>query len=199
MPNPPALPAALAALQQPALTTLSLPPSLAELERTLRPEEMASRTPTLSRALTPAERSILSQLVDDIAPLAEARPDAFRSLKQVAKLLAVFPAGDLSDAVIDARSEAYEIALEDVPAWAVEAAAKRWIKGDVSALIDKPNLSFPPSPPQLRALALDEWAKARAALWRYRRLMAGKVERVVALEDRRPLPEEMFQCLKRMT
>ncbi len=198
MSNPPALPAALAALQQPALTTLSLPPSLAELERTLRPEEMASRTPTLSRALTPGERSILAQLVDDIAPLAEAKPDAFRSLRQVAKLLMVFPTGDLSEAVVDARSEAYETALEDMPAWAVEAAAKRWIKGDVAALEDKPNLAFPPSPPQLRALALDEWAKARAALWRYRRLMAGKPERVVPLEDRRPLPKEMFQCLKGM-
>jgi len=197
--SPSALPAALAGLLQPRLTTLSLPPSLAELERTLRPEEAASRTPTLSRALTPDERSILSQLVDDVAPLAEAKPDAFKSLRQVAKLLAVFPAGNISEAVIDARSEAYEIALEDVPAWAVEAAAKRWIKGDVAILADRPNLAFPPSPPQLRALALDEWAKARAALWRYRRLMDGKTERVVPLEDRRPLPKEMFQCLKGMT
>lgn len=153
----------------------------------------------MSRALTPDERSILSQLVDDVAPLAEAKPDAFRSLKQVAKLLAVFPAGNFSEAVIDARSEAYEIALEDVPAWAVEAAAKRWIKGDVDALGDRPNLSFPPSPPQFRALALDEWAKARAALWRYRRLLDAKTERVVPLEDRRPLPKEMFPCLKSMT
>ncbi|WP_370674678.1 hypothetical protein [Pleomorphomonas sp. PLEO] len=198
MSNPSALPAALAGLLRPHLTTLSLPPSLAELERTLRPEEAASRTPTLSRALTPDERSILSQLVDDIAPLAEAKPDAFNSLRQVAKLLAVFPAGNLSDAVIDARSEAYEIALEDVPAWAVEAAAKRWIKGEVAILGDKPNLSFPPSPPQLRALALDEWAGARAALWRYRRLMDGKTERVVPLDKRRPLSKEMFQCLKGM-
>lgn len=198
MSNPSALPAALAALQQSALTTLSLPPSLAELERTLRPEEMASRTPTLSRALTPGERSILSQLIDDIAPLAEAKPDAFRSLRQVAKLLMMFPASDLSEAVVDARSEAYEIALEDLPAWAVEAAAKRWIKGDVAALDERPNLSFPPSPPQLRALALDEWAKARAALWRYRRLLGGKTERVVPLKDRRPLPQEWFQCLKGM-
>lgn len=105
----------------------------------------------------------------------------------------MFPAGNVSEAVIDARSEAYEIALEDVPAWAVEAAAKRWIKGDVATLGDRPNLSFPPSPPQLRALALDEWAKARAALWRYRRLMAGKVERVVPLEERRVPPKAALQ------
>lgn len=136
--------------------------------------------------------------MDEVAPRAEAKPDPVMALKQAAKLLAVFPAGNLSEAVIDARSEAYQIALEDVPTWAVEAAAKHWLKGEVYALNDKPNLSFPPSPPQLRALALDEWAKARAALWRYRRLMDGKTERVVPLEDRRPLPKEMFQCLKGM-
>ncbi|PIO96157.1 hypothetical protein [Pleomorphomonas carboxyditropha] len=191
MPISPALPA------QPQLRpkTLSLPPSLAELERTLRPEEAASRTPTLSRALTEDERSILSRLVDEVAPLAEAKPDSMIALQEAAKLLTVFPAGNISEAVLDARSKAYDIALEDVPAWAVEAAARRWIKGEVATLGDKPNLSFPPSPPQLRALALDEWAKARAVLWRYRRLMEGKTERVVPLEKRRPLPKEMLQAL----
>lgn len=136
--------------------------------------------------------------MNEIAPLAEAKPDGFTSLRQVAKLLTVFPAGNVSDAVLEARSDAYGIALEDVPAWAVSAAVKRWLKGDVAILDDKPNLSFPPSPPQLRALALDEWSKARAALWRYRRLMEGKTERVVPLEKRRPLPKEMFPCLKNM-
>ena len=80
-------------------------------------------------------------------------------------------------------------ALEDVPAWAVAAAGRRWIRGEVAVLDDKPNLSFPPSPPQLRALAVDEWSKARAALWRYRRLLAGKTERVVPLEERRAPPK----------
>jgi len=176
------------ALPQLRPKTLSLPPSLAELERTLRPEEAASRTPTLSRALTPDERSILSRLVDEVAPLAEAKPDSVTALQEAARLLTVFPAGNISDAVLDARSKAYETALEDVPAWAVAAAGRRWIRGEVAVLDDKPNLSFPPSPPQLRALAVDEWSKARAALWRYRRLLAGKTERVVPPEERRAPP-----------
>ncbi|MBS1166895.1 MAG: hypothetical protein H6R00_2920 [Proteobacteria bacterium] len=136
--------------------------------------------------------------MDEVAPLAEAKPDAVVALAQVAKLLTVFPAANIDAAVAKVRREAYETALEDVPAWTVAVAAKRWIKGEVSALNDKPNLSFPPLPPQLRALAVDEWSKARAALWRYRRLMDGKTERVVPLEDRRPLPKEWFQCLKGM-
>ena len=177
------------ALPQLRPKTLSLPPSLAELERTLRSEEAASRTPTLSRALTQDERSILSRLVDEVAPLAEAKPDSVTALQEAAKLLTVFPAGNISDAVLDARSKAYETALEDVPAWAVAAASRRWIRGEVAVLDDKPNLSFPPSPPQLRALAVDEWSKARAALWRYRRLLAGKTERVVPPDERRAPPK----------
>ena len=188
MPNNLTLPAR-PALPQLRPKTLSLPPSLAELERTLRSEEAASRTPTLSRALTPDERSILSLLVDEVAPLAEAKPDSVTALQEAARLLTVFPAGNISDAVLDARSKAYETALEDVPAWAVAAAGRRWIRGEVAVLDDKPNLSFPPSPPQLRALAVDEWSKARAALWRYRRLLAGKTERVVPPEERRAPPK----------
>ena len=184
---------ALPALHQPRRTIPSLPPSLVELERTLKPEEAASRTPTLSRALTQAERSILSQLVDEVTPFAEAKPDPATALREVARLLLAFPAGNISEAVAEARSEAYEIALEDVPTWAVRAAAKRWIKGDVAVLGDRVNLSFPPSPPQFRALAADEWAKARAALWRYRRLLEGRAARVVPSEKRRPLPKRMLQ------
>ena len=188
MPNNLTLPAR-PALPRLRPKTLSLPPSLAELERTLRSEEAASRTPTLSRALTQDERSISSRLVDEVAPLAEAKPDSVTALQEAAKLLTVFPAGNISDAVLDARSKAYETALEDVPAWAVAAAGRRWIRGEVAVLDDKPNLSFPPSPPQLRALAVDEWSKARAALWRYRRLLAGKTERLVPPDERRAPPK----------
>lgn len=173
---------------------ISLPPSLAELERTLRPEEAASRTPTLSRALTPDERSILSRLVDEVAPLAEAKPDPVIALREVARLLLAFSTANLSVAAAEARSEAYEIALEDVPAWTVKAAARRWIKGEVASLGDKVNLSFPPSPPQLRALALDEWAKARGALWRYRRLMEGKAVPLVSVARRKTLPKAALQA-----
>lgn len=127
--------------------------------------------------------------MDEVAPLAEAKPDSVTALQEAAKLLTVFPAGNISDAVLDARSKAYETALEDVPAWAVAAAGRRWIRGEVAVLDDKPNLSFPPSPPQLRALAVDEWSKARAALWRYRRLLAGKTERLVPPDERRAPPK----------
>ncbi|CAI9406569.1 hypothetical protein ANOBCDAF_01469 [Pleomorphomonas sp. T1.2MG-36] len=127
--------------------------------------------------------------------LAEAKPDSMMALQEAARLLAVFPAGNISEAVLDARSTAYETALEDVPAWAVAAAGKRWIRGEVAILEDRPNLSFPPSPPQLRALALDEWAKARGALWRYRRLLEGKTERVVPPEARRVPPKAMLPAM----
>ena len=159
------------------LTIPCLPPSLVELERTLRPEEVASQTPTLPRPLTVEECSTLSRSLAEVAPYADAKPDPVSSLRHVARLLLGFPAAALSEAAAEARGEAYEVAIEDVPAWAVQAGARRWIRGDVAPCGDRVNLAFPPSPPQLRALAMDEWAKTRGAAWRIRRLLAGRPER----------------------
>lgn len=97
-------------------------------------------------------------------------------MRAMVGLLLAFPASNVSEAAAKARSAAYEMALDDVPVWAVRAAVKSWLRGDVDLLGERVNLAFPPSPPQLRALAMDEWSKARGALWRYRRLINGKPE-----------------------
>lgn len=79
-------------------------------------------------------------------------------------LLASFPAKDASENAVQARVAGYRIALDDVPSWAVEAAAKRWIRGDGMT-----PARFAPTPPELRqaALAVAEAADGEAAaLWR---------------------------------
>lgn len=75
--------------------------------------------------------------------------------QQVAKTLAVlfasYPAGQANDVTTALKVKNYLDALEDRPAWAVEEAAKRWIRGDVEARRDA--LDFPPSAARLRELA----------------------------------------------
>ncbi len=59
----------------------------------------------------------------------------------------------------EAKYDLYEIALSDVPAWAVAAGAVRWAKGKCpESIMKNPNYEFPPGPATLRGLA--EWELA---------------------------------------
>lgn len=171
-------------------TTISLPPSL---ERLLEQAEISGQTVILRRSLTEAEQLTLSQIASDAERWGNGKADITRSLQQVAKIVSAYPASNLSDAVLEARSEAYMAALEDVPTWAVGAAGKRWARGEVGCLGDKINLSFPPSPPQLRLLALDEVAKVRAVAVRCRRLQSAKVRKEIDPEQRKRAIERLYE------
>lgn len=105
-------------------------------------------------------------------------------LASVAKLLLTFPTANMTEAMAAARKEGYHVALCDLPTWAIDAAGKRWMRGEVTVLGDKPNLSFPPSPPQLRLLALDEIASVRGASIRAKKLLNAKVRKEVTPEER---------------
>jgi hypothetical protein len=66
----------------------------------------------------------------------------------------------------------YEIAVGDLPTWTISNAARRWLRGDAP---EGANLAFPPSPPQIRKMALEELAKAKALLYRVERLLNASV------------------------
>jgi hypothetical protein len=78
-----------------------------------------------------------------------------------------------------ARIAGYRIALDDVPSWAVEAAAKRWIRGDGMA-----PARFAPTPPELRQAALSIAGSFSAEAAALRRLGAAgeRVEREIGEE-----------------
>lgn len=98
---------------------------------------------------TTGQRSILRQ--DAASILATMHPGPMREIMgAVARLLIAFPATDPGIAG-EARAEAYEVALEDLPAWAVAAACLDWLQGKRGT--GGENYAFAPSPPQLRRLA----------------------------------------------
>lgn len=69
-------------------------------------------------------RSLLLQTPDE-SPDAEAA-----TLVIITKLLLAKPSQGTSEKGAEAKGEAYMIALDDVPAWAVDAAVRRWYRGD---------------------------------------------------------------------
>jgi hypothetical protein len=82
-------------------------------------------------------------------------------------MLLGFPAaGSSSDAAADARGDIYDHAVEDIPPWAIDAAIKRWAKGNVPDLkMGAHNFNFAPGPAVLRAicnLELEDFKKQQA-------------------------------------
>ncbi|MGU3495915.1 hypothetical protein ACLBXM_17885 [Xanthobacteraceae bacterium A53D] len=106
---------------------------------------------------------------------------------EVAGLLLAFPSANLSDAALQVRARAYHTALEGVPAWALQAAARRWLRGEG----DGNNLDFAPSPPRLRKMADAEILPVREHLVQLRRLRDATAERIVRHEERAARAQSM--------
>jgi hypothetical protein len=96
--------------------------------------------------------------------------------KTLAVLLASFPTASLSEQDAKLRVTGYMIALDDVPTWAIERAARKWLKGEMG------DRAFAPSPAQLRVHCEGElrWMTGLAAICRK---IADAVEKPAALSD----------------
>lgn len=68
--------------------------------------------------------------------------------------------------------QAFRIALDDLPAWAVEQAVKAWLRGEVEG---RSNVAFLPAPPQLRDLAKRAMAPVLAERRQLRTLLRAEV------------------------
>lgn len=76
----------------------------------------------------------------------------------VTKLLLVKPAAKTSEAAAEARIDAYMAALDDVASWAIEAAIRKWYRGECGKdERGKPyDYNWAPEPHALRRIALSE-------------------------------------------
>jgi hypothetical protein len=101
------------------------------------------------------------------AALDSADPDRRRAAA-IANMILAYPlGGSVGEHASRARGEAYRDALDDMPAWAVIEAVKRWNRG---ACGDH-NYSFAPAPAVLRAAALDLLVPHQVALAKLDRVL----------------------------
>ena len=106
------------------------------------------------------QRNVMTAHVAALAPRLDETPEkgeawAKATIVLVTKMLMVFPGAQASGEATDARGEAYMAALEDIPAWAVEAAIRGWHR---SAYGEKYNYRWAPAPAELRAVSfLEAW------------------------------------------
>jgi hypothetical protein len=134
--------------------------------------------PTLpaNSTLAPAERDAVEQHVCALERMCAQCPLTDRKAEEamlltVGKLMWALPCSTQNEDSAEARGSAFMEALDDVPAWAVDAARRRWYRGDCGK--NSQGLPFDchwqPAPADLRKVALLE-------LWRVR-------ERINVLKD----------------
>lgn len=105
-------------------------------------------------------------------------------------LLALPMGGSLSEAAAESRADMYDDALSDIPPWAIEAAIKRWGKGDVPDLrMGSLNFTFAPAPAILRKICKLELEPYEDQVLKLRRLLeAISIERAM---DPSPIAPEV--------
>lgn len=121
--------------------------------------------PTLpaSSILSPTERAEIERHVAELEALCAQTPvDADRwegeTLIVITKLMLALPAAAQNEAGAEATGEAFQVALDDMPTWAVAAAVRRWYRGECGE--NEKGLPYDyhwrPAPAELRRVAFAE-------------------------------------------
>jgi hypothetical protein len=113
------------------------------------------------------------------------------TLVLITKMMLVLPATKQNEMSAEARGEAYMIAIEDLPSWTVEAAIRRWYRGDVGTNPDgtpRFDCHWAPQPADLRELAMSE---LRRVQW-----LSQKLGAVLAAEPAIELSDEHCAAMR---
>lgn len=174
-----------------------LPPQLERLSASLGTVNWPGQAQRLNfpigMELTAADREDLQRQMDGLAALTtgsnlEPSQCLKAKLSLLTKLLLGSATGASSDAAADARLEMYELALEGIAPWAIDAARRRWAQGKVPASVRSPNFSFAPSPADLRAICEDELRPFTDQMRKIKRLLSAvPLDRAM---DPEPIPVE---------
>lgn len=125
------------------------------------PAGMSLSNEVRTRMTTQADR--LAEIMGDKRPRDET--------KAVMVLLSSFPRQAGNEGATDILYEAYGMACEEVPTWAIEEAVRRWITGKCGAQ------HWAPSPPELRVAADHVVKLAKGKIISLRRLAAATTPR----------------------
>jgi hypothetical protein len=128
--------------------------------------------PTIRRSLapTPAICSMIERRLDELRRAREA-VDLDMAMAKVTELLLAFAGQAMNETGARARARGYITALEDLPAWAIADACRKWLRGEAG----EQNYNFAPSPPVLRRIAEESASGVDHQIVQFERLLLAKV------------------------
>lgn len=137
--------------------------------------------------LTPAQRAAIDQYQAAVAHVLEQTPErnnhwSQRTLVSVSKLLMALAGREGGDLAGEAKGAAYMAALDDVPYWATEEAARLWYRGECG---DQHNYNWPPAPAILRTIARRSEYAVRSRSAELQQLLGAEIERVIGVSTAR--------------
>jgi len=137
--------------------------------------QITARVATIpaSRMPTGPQRTAIARRIADLQAATEAGPVG-ETIAALGDLIQEYAPTRLDDRTVSIKAEAYLDAVEDLPAWTIRAAIRRWRRGEVSA--DPATLDFAPKPARLRAIAERMVLVARGQAARLQRVLDAKPE-----------------------
>lgn len=127
-------------------------------------------------ALSQSESSLVENQLKDLRTLVSGYGDVFEDEQKQTMLTKMFlakPSGPMTEIGAASRAESYMQALDDIPAWAVEDAIKRWHRGGISG-VSADDFKWAPDSAVLRKLAIDALMPYRENIWEIERILAAK-------------------------
>jgi hypothetical protein len=137
--------------------------------------QITARVATIpaSRMPTGPQRTAIARRIADLQAAIEPGP-VEETIGVLGDLIQEYAPSRLDDRTVSIKAEAYLDAVEDLPAWTVRAAVRRWRRGEVSA--DPATLDFAPKPARLRGIAERMVLVARGQAARLQRVLDAKPE-----------------------
>lgn len=129
-----------------------------------------------SQILSGEQKMLVENHIHSMVPLFSMRPEndpshAQATLIAVSKMQLSLAGKESGELAAEARGEAYMAALEDVPCWAVQEAARKWYRGQCG---DGHDYRWMPAPFILRNIAQNEELRVSATVRKLRDLIAAE-------------------------
>ena len=136
--------------------------------------------------LEPAHRGAIDQYSTAVTAPLEQIPEqdarwGQRTLIVISKLLITLAGREAGELAGEAKGEAFMAALDDVPCWGTEEAARLWYRGECGS---QHNYTWPPAPAILRSIARQTECAVRWNVMRLQQLLIAEEERVFSEEHR---------------